>query len=122
MKFLLDQDVYKSTAQYLMDLQHNIVSVAQLGLSRADDEKLLKVGQQQKRLFVTRDRDFGRLVFLKRLCAGVLYLRMLPSTQDAVHNELGSVLKTYDDIELAQAFVVIQPGGHRIRRFSSQRN
>ena len=122
MKFLLDQDVFTSTARYLNHLRHDIVSVAQLGLSRADDEKLLKVAQQQERLFVTRDRDFGRLVFLKRLCAGVLYLRMLPSTQDAVHNELGSVLKAYDEIELAQAFVVIQPGGHRIRRLSSQRN
>lgn len=116
MKFLLDQDVYTSTAQYLIHLRHDVVRVAELGLSRADDEKLLKVAQQQKRLFVTRDRDFGRLVFLKRLCAGVLYLRMLPSTQDAVHNELGSILKTYDEIELVQAFVVIQPGGHRIRR------
>lgn len=116
MKILLDQDVYTSTARYLMDMQHDIVSFAQLGLSRADDEKLLKVGQQQKRLFVTRDRDFGRLVYLKRLCAGVLYLRTLSSTQDAVHNELGSVLKTYDEIELVQAFVVIPPGGHRIRR------
>ena len=57
MKFLLDQDVYTSTAQHLMDMQHDIVSVAQLGLSRADDEKLLKVGQQQKRLFVTRSND-----------------------------------------------------------------
>ena len=116
MKFLLDQDVYTSTAQYLIHLRHDIVRVAELGLSRADDEKLLKVAQQQKRLFITRDRDFGRLVFLKRLYAGVLYLRMLPSTQDAVHNELGSVLKTYDEIELVQAFVVIPPGGHRIRR------
>ena len=57
MKFLLDQDVYTSTAQYLMDLQHDIVSIAQLGLSRANDEKLLKVAQQQKRLFVTRAND-----------------------------------------------------------------
>ena len=59
MKFLPDQDVYTSTAQYLMDMRHDIVSVAQLGLSRADDEKLLIVAQQQKRLFVTRDSDYG---------------------------------------------------------------
>ena len=78
MKFLLDQDVYTTTAQYLSRLGHDVVRVAQLGLSRAGDEELLEVAQQQGRVFITRDRDFGRLVFLRRLGAGVLYLRMLP--------------------------------------------
>ena len=57
MKFLLDQDVYTSTTRYLSHLGHDIVCVAQVGLSRADDEELLKVAQQQERLFVTRDRE-----------------------------------------------------------------
>ncbi len=116
MKLLLDQDVYTATARYLSRLGHDVVRIAQLELSRADDEELLKVAQQQGRLFVTRDRDFGRLVFLDQLYAGVLYLRMLPSTQSVVHNELGSVLQAYDEAELAQAFVVVEPSGHRIRR------
>ena len=34
MKFLLDQDVFTSTARYLNDLRHDIVSVAPLGLSQ----------------------------------------------------------------------------------------
>jgi predicted nuclease of predicted toxin-antitoxin system len=68
MKFLLNQDVYAVTAQYLSRLGHDVVRVAQLALSRAGDEELLEVAQQRGRLFVTRDRDFGRLVFLKRLC------------------------------------------------------
>jgi predicted nuclease of predicted toxin-antitoxin system len=116
MKFLLDQDVYTTTAQYLSRLGHDVVRVAQLGLSRAGDEELLEVAQQQGRVFVTRDRDFGRLVFLKRLGAGVLYLRMLPSTQNVVHSELERVLQVHGEEELAQAFVVIEPGGHRMRR------
>ncbi len=116
MKFLLDHDVYKATGQYLSRLGHDVVHVAQLGLSRASDEELLEVAQQRGRLFVTRDRDFGRLVFLMGLSSGVLYLRMLPSTQSFVHNELKGVLRVYDEEELSRAFVVIEPGGHRIRR------
>ena len=119
MKFLLDQDVYPATARYLSHLGHDVVRVAQLGLSRASDEELLEVAQQQGRLFVTRDRDFGRLVFLRRLGTGILYLRMLPSTQSVVHSELENVLRTYDEEELSQAFVVIELGGHRIRRLPS---
>jgi predicted nuclease of predicted toxin-antitoxin system len=59
MKFLLDQDVYASTARLLSGLGHDIVPVAQIGLSQTDDSELLRIAQEQSRIFVTRDRDFG---------------------------------------------------------------
>jgi predicted nuclease of predicted toxin-antitoxin system len=118
MKFLLDQDVYASTLRFLRDLGHEVIPVAEIGLSQAGDEELLRIAQEQNRIFVTRDRDFGNLVFVKALGAGVLYLRMLPSTQNAVHSELKRVLETYTERELAVAFIVIEPGGYRIRRLA----
>ena len=116
MKFLLDQDVYATTRRFLTDLGHDVVAASQLGLSRAADEELLKIAQEQGRVFVTRDRDFGHLVFVRKLGAGVLYLRILPSMQKAIHSKLENVLKKYSQEELAQAFVVIEADGHRIRR------
>jgi len=104
------------TARFLAGLGHDVIQVAQLGLSQADDEELLKVAQEQNRIFVTRDRDFGGLVFVKVLGSGVLYLRVLPSTQNAVHKELERVLNMYAEEELRKAFVVIEPDGHRFRR------
>lgn len=116
MKFLLDQDVYAATARFLSGLGHEVVPVAQIGLAQADDEQLLKAAQDQGRILVTRDRDYGSLVFIKTQGAGVLYLRLLPSTQNSVHNELERVLKTYSEEELMKAFVVIESDGHRFRR------
>jgi predicted nuclease of predicted toxin-antitoxin system len=121
MRFLLDQDVYAVTERFLSHLGHDVVPVAQIGLSRADDEKILQVAQEQGRILVTRDRDFGNLVFVQALGSGVLYLRVLPSTQDAVHNELERVLRIYTEEELAKAFVVIEPDGHRMRRLPGAR-
>jgi predicted nuclease of predicted toxin-antitoxin system len=116
MKLLLDQDVWDVTAQFLEDLGYDVLRVAQLGLARAKDADLLHVAQAHKRIFVTRDRDFGGLVFVEKLGAGVLYLRILPSTQQAVHRELASVLTQYAPEDLAAAFVVIEASGHRFRR------
>lgn len=116
MKFLLDQDVYAATARFLSGLGHEAVPVAQIGLAQADDEQLLKAAQEQGRILVTRDRDYGSLVFIKAQGAGVLYLRLLPSTQNSVHNELERVLKTYSEEELMKAFVVVESDGHRFRR------
>lgn len=116
MKFLLDQDVYAVTARFLDGLGHDVLPVAQIGLSQADDSDLLKKAQELDRIFVTRDRDFGGLVFVGGLGAGVIYLRMLPSTQNAVHDELERVLISYLEMELKSAFVVIEPGRHRFRK------
>jgi predicted nuclease of predicted toxin-antitoxin system len=116
MRFLIDQDVYAATTHFLKSLGHDTVTAAELGLAQASDETLLRVAAEQKRILVTRDRDYGALVFLKSIGTGVLYLRVLPSTQDTVHAELANVLGHYSEHELAAVFVVIEPAGHRIRR------
>ncbi len=63
MKFFLDQDVYAVTVHFLKNLDYDVLQAAQIGLSRAKDEELLKKAQEQNRIFVTRDRDFGRIIF-----------------------------------------------------------
>ena len=115
MKLLLDQDIYATTKRFLVGLGHDVVAAHQLGLSRASDEDLLKVAQEKGRILVTRDRDFGGLVFVNILGAGVLYLRLLPSTQNSVHKELERVLTIYSEEELKKAFVVVEPNRHRFR-------
>jgi predicted nuclease of predicted toxin-antitoxin system len=101
---------------FLSGLGHDAVRALQIGLSQAADEELLLAAARQGRILLTRDRDFGSLVFVKSLGAGVIYLRILPSTQNAVHSELERVLMAYPEDDLKNAFVVVGPDGHRIRR------
>jgi predicted nuclease of predicted toxin-antitoxin system len=116
MRLLLDQDVYAVTARFLIEAGHDVVLVSQLGLSQASDEEILTTAQEQNRILVTRDRDYGNLVFVKTIGTGVIYLRILATTVSAVHNELTRILQTYSEIELAGAFVVVEPDGYRFRR------
>jgi len=115
MRFFADQDVYAITIRYLRNLGHDVITAYETGLSKAEDIDLLRKAREQSRIFVTRDRDFGGLVFVEGLGSGVIYLRMLPSTQNAVHEELRRMLKIYSENELKKAFVVIEPGRHRFR-------
>lgn len=116
MKFLADQDVYATTTDLLTALGHDVVPAAQLGLARAEDAELLRVANQQGRILVTRDRDFGALVFVQGRGPGVIYLRISPLTLNAVHAEFERVLRLYSEPELQASFVVIEPGRHRIRK------
>jgi predicted nuclease of predicted toxin-antitoxin system len=116
MRFLLDQDVYAITARFLSDAGHDVVLVSRIGLSQASDEEILRTAQEQNRILVTRDRDYGNLVFVRAIGYGVLYLRVLPSTVNSVHDELARVTQSYSEKELVGAFVVVESYGHRFRK------
>ncbi len=120
MRFLLDQDVYAATARFLRALGHDAVTAAQIGGTRTADVALLRIAHEQGRVFVTRDRDFGGLVFVKGLGGGVVYLRVPPLALHACHLELQEVLRVHSETDLRNAFVVVEPGRHRFRRLVRQ--
>ena len=116
MRFLLDQDIYAITTRLLIEAGHDVVLVAQMGLAQATDEEILRTAKAQNRILITRDRDYGNLVFVRAMGCGILYLRVLPSTVNSVHDELTRVIQRYTEQELAKAFVVVEPYGHRFRK------
>ncbi len=67
MKFLLDQDIYALTARFLLDAGYDVITAKEIGMSRASDEKILQLAQKQQRILITRDRDYGNLVFVKSI-------------------------------------------------------
>lgn len=120
MRFLTDQDVYQSTVSFLQGSGHDVVTAKELGLAQAADSELLQTAHAHSRIMVTRDRDYGNLVFAQGSGAGVIYLRILPSTHAEVHAEFSRVLSAYSETDLASAFVVIEPGRHRLRKVSTE--
>jgi len=117
MRLLTDQDVYEVTVRFLRDLGHDVVRVRDIGLSAASDEEILRTATMQERVLVTRDRDFGRLVFLrKRTHSGVILLRITPRTVSEVHLRLRKFLERFRTASMKNVFVSIGPYGYRIRR------
>jgi predicted nuclease of predicted toxin-antitoxin system len=117
MKFLADQDVWKTTVDLLRAWGHDVSTAIESGLSRASDEEMLTKAGSEGRLLITRDRDFGSLVFLGSIPArGVILLRIMPQTQDEVHIELQRLLAVHKEDELRKSFCTVEPGRHRTRK------
>ncbi|HJY84939.1 MAG TPA: DUF5615 family PIN-like protein, partial [Candidatus Binatia bacterium] len=67
MKFLLDVCTSsRSLRKLLADLGHEVRLAGDLDL-RASDEALLAWALQEGRVLVTEDKDFGELIFVRRL-------------------------------------------------------
>lgn len=120
MRFLADQDVYQGTVDELRSAGHDVVTAREMGMQCAADEDLLRTARETGRLLVTRDKDFGALVFLMGAASpGVILLRMTPDTIEDVHTELNRLLNAHSEDELRGRFSVVEPHRYRIRRTPS---
>ena len=89
MRLLSDQDVYAATVQYRRKLGLDVATAAEKGMSRFEDAELLRIAQAEGRVFLTRDRDFGGLVFVRSLVRASCTSGCFPRRWQAVHAELG---------------------------------
>lgn len=117
MKILADQDVYRLTVEQLKQWGHDVITAKELGIHKSPDEELLKAGRKTRRLLITRDKDFGSLIFLRtQESVGVILLRMGPKTIDRVHSELHRLFHEQDEEILKKSFCVVESKRYRIRR------
>lgn len=86
-------------------------------MARAPDSAVLAAAGLDKRVVVTRDLDFGRLVQAGP-SAPVILLRFPPAALAAMHDELLRVLAHHTVEDLAGAIVIVEPGRHRVRRLA----
>ena len=67
MRFLLDVCAASHSMQAaLTGLGHDVLSALET-MPRATDEELLAVALAERRILITEDKDFGELVFVRRL-------------------------------------------------------
>ena len=117
MRFLVDQDVYQATIERLKGKGYDVVSVRDLDMARASDEALLEKSIETGRILLTRDKDFGSLVFLNyKNSHGVIFLRISPSLVDAVHHQLDRLLEKKKNEDFKGLFCVVESHRSRIRR------
>ena len=112
MKFLLDSYAASRTLhQALIDLGHDVLS-AREGYSHATDETLLALAYEERRVLVTEDKDFGELVFLRRLphpC--IVRLVGLRATEKV--DAMRDLIERHGDAMRAGAIIVVT--GRRVR-------
>ena len=104
---MIDQDVYHLTIEFLIRGHHDVIPVKQLALERAPDILLLRKAKEMERIFVTRDKDFGTLVFFEEEAScGVIFLRGKPQEIELIHSELAVVLENHTELELKKYFPI----------------
>lgn len=97
----------------LTDLGHDVLSARETDHG-ASDEALLALATQERRVLVTEDKDFGDLVFVRRLnhpCI-IRFVNMRSEEKEAAMREL---IERHSEAMRQSALIVVTPRRVRIR-------
>ena len=112
MRFLADENIHADLIVWLRSAGHDVVYAAE-SLSGDPDEVLLEIAHREERILLTDDKDFGDLVFHRKLSSqGILLIRLSsPRIEDRLRrlSELWGAIEPY----LEGRFVVI--GDKKVR-------
>ena len=115
MKFLTDENIGFKVINPLRKLGFDIKSILESDKG-VDDAIVLSIANEEDRILITTDKDFGELVYIKKLIhSGVILLRLKNDSSINKLKVLESLFNTrLKDLE--KAFTVVTENKVRIRK------
>lgn len=115
MRFVADEGVDRAIVVSLRNVGYEVIYIAEDAKGITDDE-VLEISNNEDCVLITRDKDFGELVYrLDRHHSGVILNRLAGLSAERKAEIVVEVLLKYGD-QLLGSFTVIQPGMVRIRK------
>jgi predicted nuclease of predicted toxin-antitoxin system len=107
-RWLVDECVDAALVSSLRAACHDVSYISEIA-SGLTDEDALRLAQEQQRVFLTEDKDFGELVFRFRLpVPGLVLLRIDPSRTALKWPRLHAVISQLGDRLLGRYVVVTE--------------
>jgi predicted nuclease of predicted toxin-antitoxin system len=117
MRFLLDMGLARSTAVFLRQRGHDAIHLRELGLRDMPDEDIVRKAQTERRIILTHDLDFGRIVSLSRAhVPSVITFRLGDMRPANVNAYLTEVLAHFAATLESGALISASEQGIRVRR------
>lgn len=117
MLFIVDECAGPSVARFLESLSHEVYSVPDLSPGWKDYQVLQKA-TESRGIIVTNDKDFGELIFKKRLPHyGVILMRLKDERVPNKITVLSHFLDSYPQIIQPNDFIVLTEESYRVTKF-----
>ena len=114
-KFLVDESTGKKLCKSLVESGYDAIYVGDV-IPGSSDEDVLKLAENEGRILITNDKDFGELIYrLNKPSSGVILLRLKKDTPAARIKYISSILRSNAETLMGK-FVVLTEMGYRIRK------
>ena len=106
MKLLANENIPMGMVRHLRDLGHDVLAILETSPG-VTDAVVLDLARGEQRTLLTFDRDYGELIYLKRLPVppSVIYLRFVPLSPEDAMQQVAPLL--VDDGKLVRGYFVV---------------
>jgi len=118
LKFVIDEDMPRSTAKVLRNRGYEVQDVRDLGLRGKSDAEIFKLAQKEKAVILTGDLGFGNLLhFPIGSHSGIVIAHFSNEVSTSeLNNQIIKAFELLTEIDFKGNLIIIEPGKIRIRR------
>jgi len=117
-RFLIDEDIPRSTTAVLREAGHSVEDVRDVGMRGCSDQEVFQYAQSRGAALLTADKGFSSIVrFPLGTHAGIVVVRVpdeLPT--QTINHEVLRALKDLEGEDLAGLLMIVEVGRTRLRR------
>ena len=117
MLFLADESCDAAVVRALRAAGHDVKAVAEFWRG-ATDLAILESALTERRVLLTKDKDFGELVYTGASAVAVILLRYPPAVRSRLPQAVLDAVGAFHD-DLLRSFIVLTPAGARVARLPS---
>ena len=117
-KFVIDEDMPRSTGTILKEHGYDIKDVRDYGFRGAEDEEIYEFAQREKAVILTGDRDFGNILRFPLGNHFGIVIAHFPNEMLTVeiNRQLLERFKDLSEGDFKRNLIIIEPWKIRIRR------
>lgn len=121
MRWLADECVAAPLVARLRETGDNVVYIAEIA-KRSPDSEVIAMAQEQERLLLTDDKDFGELVFRRwQVVPGLVLIRVDPANHELMWQRLQGAVERFG-AGLFGRYLVIEETRFRSRPLPPQQS
>lgn len=117
-KFIIDEDMPRSTGKILEEHGYNVKDVRDYGLRGAEDEEIFEFAQEEKSVILTGDTGFGNILRFPLGNHFGIVVTHFPNevSSGEINQQLVEKLKELSENDFKGNLIIIEPMKIRIRR------
>jgi len=117
-KFVIDEDMPRSTSSLLRDKGFEVLDVRDCGLRGSRDKEVFEFAQKEDAVILTGDLGFGNLLkFPVGSHSGIVIVHFPNEISAAeLNNQISKELDNLTEDDLKGNLIILEPGKIRIRR------
>jgi len=118
MKFLIDEDMPRSTATMLKARGYEVLDARDCGLRGASDQEVFKFAQREGAIILSGDAGFGNLMHYPAGTHCGIVVAHFPNevSTSELNGQIAKALDSLTEADLSRNLVILEPGKIRIRR------